>query len=35
LAATAEYAHFNNETNRFLDWVVDEQHRANTKSLSV
>lgn len=25
LAATAEYAHFDNETDRVIDWVVDEQ----------
>jgi uncharacterized protein with beta-barrel porin domain len=25
LEGDAEYAHFNNDTNRFIDWVLDER----------
>ena len=32
LAGTAEYAHFENETDRVIDWVVDERARGNFDS---
>jgi uncharacterized protein YhjY with autotransporter beta-barrel domain len=32
LAADAEYAHFNNTTARFIDWVVDEQAQGEFES---
>ena len=32
LAGTAEYAHFENQTDRILDWVVDERAKGNFNS---
>jgi outer membrane autotransporter protein len=32
VSTTAEYAHFNNETERFIDWVLDEQAKGNFTS---
>ena len=34
LAGTAEYAHFENHTDRIIDWVVDERAKSNFNSNS-
>ena len=32
VAATAEYAHFSNQTDRNIDWVLDERARGGFSS---